>query len=800
MLADTRHALRGFVRSPGFSLVAVLSLALGMGANTAIFSLVNAVLLRTLPVRDPSRLVIFSLSTPDRFTGSAISAAAYEKIRDYNTVLDSFAAVTGASTPISDGGSAEYVRGELVSGNFFETLGVSAIIGRVLIPEDDHIPDSPTVCVLSYGLWQQRFGADRNAIGRKIQISGRPFTILGITPKGFTGFAQGTQTELFIPRKAAGMSQSAHFLRAFGRLKPGVSIEQAQASLDVLYHQFETRGLGRGGVKIILEPGNRGFVKSVNQYERPLLMLMVVVAFVLLIACANITNLLMARASGRAKEIAVRLAIGAGRARLVRQLLIENLLLTACGAALGMALAYWVDHALLALAPRQAGGSALIVDVNPDWRVLLFTLAVTTVVSVISGIIPEIQSTHPDLVTALKGEAGARVPGRFSITNASVVVQLGLSLTLLIGAGLFLRSLHNLKSVDPGFDPDRLVLLTIDTSSSGYSQAATQNFFDRLLERARNLPSVVSVSPGLISPLSGNFSLMRISVPGYLPQPNEPPGIAINWIGPEYFKTLSTALVAGRMFTEQDGQANKVAIVNERTAAHFWPNQNPIGKHIIIKGREPDDSEIVGVVKNVKSESLRDDAQATVYLPFRQSQRALMTLHVRVTGATTPVISALMREVHALDASLPVVEVTTMSAQLDRTIALDRLMARLTALFGVLAVVLAAVGLYGVMAFVVAGRTREIGIRMALGAGPARVLGQVMTESIVLTASGIALGVLGALSAARLVGSFLYGLKATDRWTYAALALLLAGIALSAAWIPARRAAQLDPMVALRHD
>lgn len=486
--------------------------------------------------------------------------------------------------------------------------------------------------------------------------------------------------------------------------------------------------------------------------------------------------------------------------RLVRQLLVESLLLTAGGAALGMALAYWVDHALLALAPRQVGGRALIVDVAPDWRVLLFTLAVATVVSVLSGIIPAIQSTHPDLVTALKGETDARVRGRFSITNASVVAQVGLSLTLLIAAGLFLRSLHNLRSVDPGFDPDRLVLLTIDTSSSGYSQAATQNFYDSLLERARNLPGVVSASPGLISPLSGNFSLMRISVPGYVPQPNEPPGIATNWIGPEYFKTLSTSLVAGRMFTEQDGQTNKVAIVNERAAAHFWPNQNPIGKQISIRGREPDDYEIVGVVKNVKSESLRDDAQATVYLPFRKSPRALMTLHVRVAGATTPVISALMREVHALDANLPIVEVTTMSAQLDRTIALDRLMATLTALFGILAVVLAAVGLYGVMAFLVAGRTREIGLRMALGAGPARVLGQVMKEGIVLTASGIALGILGALSASRLMGSFLYGLKTTDPWTYAALALFLAGIALSAAWIPARRAAHVDPMVALRHD
>lgn len=802
MLADIRHSLRGFVRSPGFTLVAVLSLALGIGANTAIFSLLNAVLLRSLPVREPGRLVLFTLSTPDRFIGNAIPAALYEKIRDNNTVLDAFAGVSGALTAISGDGRAEYVSGELVSGNFFETLGVGAAIGRVLTPEDDRLPDSPAVCVLSYGLWERRFGLDRNVVGRQIQVNGRSFTILGVTPSGFSGFTEGSQTELYIPRKAVGMSQFASFLRTFGRLKPGVGIARARSALDTLFHQLAAPSSPRKTLdaRIILEPGNRGFDQLVNQYERPLSILMAVVGLVLLIACANITNLLMARASGRSKEIAVRLAVGAGRARLIRQLLVESVLLTAFGAAVGVVLAYWMDHALLAFAPHRIGGRALILDVNPDWHVLLFTLAATTVVSLLCSVTPAVQSTHPDLLPALRGEAGRRLPGRLSVTNALVVLQVGLSMMLLIGAGLFLRSLHNLKSVDPGFNPERLVLLTIDTSFSDYSQAANQNLFDRLLERASNLPGVVSASPGLISPLSGEFSLMRISVPGYLPNPNEPPGIATNWTGPEYFKTLSTSLVAGRTFTEQDGATNKVAIVNERTAAHFWPHQNAIGRHIIVGGRVPEDREVVGVVKNVKSESLRDDPQPTVYLPFRESPRGRMTLHVRVAGPATPVISALTREVHAVDANLPVFTATTMSDQLNRTIALDRLMAVLTVIFGALGVVLAGVGLYGVMAFVVAGRTHEIAIRMALGADAAHVLRQVLTESFVLTVSGIGLGVMGALSAARLVGSMLFGLKATDPWTYAALALLLTGITLSAAWIPAHRAARVDPMVALRHD
>jgi putative ABC transport system permease protein len=802
MLADFRYALRGLYRSPAVASVAVLSLALGIGANTAIFSLVNAILLRTLPVRDPSRLVIFTLSSPDRFAGSAISPVLYQEIGAKNSVLEGFGAVAGAPITVA-GGSSERVNGLLVSGNFFEILGVSAVIGRVLTPEDDRIPDSPAVCVLSYGLWQRSFAGDRNVIGRKVQMNGQPFTILGVTPKEFTGLNQGVQTDVYAPRMAVGMSLYVNFLETFGRLKPTVSIAQAQASLDVLYHQLETRpprGAKLSDIKIVLQPGSQGFNRLRAQYEQPLLILMVVVALVLLIACANVTNLLMARASGRAKEIAVRLALGARRSQLVRQLLVESMLLTISGAALGMVLAYWVDHALVALAPQRISGDAPMVDVNPDWRVFLFTLGIALVVSVLSGIGPAIQSTHPDVAPALKGEAGMRIARGFSFTNALVVAQVALSLVLLIGAGLFLRSLHNLKSVDPGFDPGQLVVLTIEPGVNGYSQAQSQSFFEGLMERARHLPGVLASSPGVISPLSGDFSITGISVAGYQPQSNERPIISTNWVGPQYFKTLSTPLVAGRVFTEQDSGVNKVAIVNEKAARHFWPHESPIGKRAFIGGRDRNEYEIVGVVKDVKSESLREEARATVYLPFRQNPRPRIALHVRVVGKTAPVISALIRESHALDPNMPVFNATTMEAQLDRTIGLDRLMAALTALFGFLAVVLAAIGLYGVMAFAVSARTREIGIRMALGAGQARVLWQVMRKSAVLTIIGIALGVPGALWASRGVGSFLYGLSATDPWTYAVLAFVLAGVALSAAWIPARRAAQVDPLVALRYE
>jgi predicted permease len=796
MLADIRYALRGFRRSPGFAVVAVLSLALGIGANTAIFSLVNAILLRSLPVHEPNRLVIFALSRPDRYGGSAIPQKLFQQIRDNNTALRGFAAVDNVSMTLS-GEVAERVEGQAVSGNFFETLGLKAVVGRVLTSEDER--NGHPVCVFSYGFWWRRFAGDPNVIGSRIQINGQPFTVLGVTPKEFAGLDPGSPVDITVP-----LMRRDLWLRTFGRLSPGVSVAQAQGSLDAMWHHLggnqALQRFGSDDIRVVLEPGARGFAGLRQQYERPLLLLMVVVGLVLLIACANITNLLMARASGRAKEIAVRLALGAGRTRLIRQLLAESMLLTLCGAAPGIVLAYWADQVLLALAPRRYGGGALMIDISPDWRVLLFTLCAAILVTVLCGIAPAIRSTRPDMGPVLKGEACTRALERFSFTNALVVVQVGLSLVLLIGAGLFLRSLHNLKSVDPGFDPEHMIVLAISPSIEGYSPAASQEFFATLVERARKLPGVVAASPGLISPLSGDFSITGIVVPGYQPSQNEPPTIAANWVGPDYFKTIRTPLVAGRMFTDQDGGARKVAIVNQKAAAHFWPHENPIGKHVGIGGRNRDDCEIVGVVRDVKSESLRREAQATVYMPFRQNRRPHISLHVRVAGQTTPVISALIREINALDPKIVPDQVATIAAQIDQTIALDRLMATLTALFGLLAVVLSAVGLYGVMSFAVAARTREIGIRMALGAGQARVLGQVLGESAVLTAIGLVLGVTGALWASCAVGSFLYGLSATDPWTYAALAMVLAGIALSAAWIPARRATLVDPMIALRYE
>jgi len=602
-------------------------------------------------------------------------------------------------------------------------------------------------------------------------------------------------------------------VQPFGRLKRGVSVIQAQESIDALYHQLQTPARNAGklsGVRVVLQSGSRGISSLRNQYQRPLIILIAVVGLVLLIACANVTNLLMARASGRAREMAMRLALGASRMQLARLLLVESMLLAIGGATLGMPLAYAVDHALIVLAPQQMRASGLLValnrDVNPDWRVLFFTLSVALMVGVASGILPVIRSTR-----AGTGSAGAsmRPPRRFSFANAMAVVQVAISLVLLIAAGLFLRTLHNLRSVDLGFNPERMVMLTIEPIWSGYSLATSQSFMDRLEQRARNLPGVVAISPAVVGPLAGEHVATAIDVPGYAPQPNEHWGIPdryapwmipVNYVGSEYFRTLGTPLIAGRVFDDRDGQTNKVAIVNQKTAAHYWPGQSPIGKHVLMGGREAVDCEIVGVVKDVKSESLRQDAPPMIYMPFRQVPGQHIRFHVRVTGDTAPLRAALIRIVHELDPTIAPYNVTTMESELDRTISLDRLMATLTAMFGLLAVVLAAVGLSAVTAFAVATRTREIGIRMALGASRARVLRQVIAESAVLTMIGIGAGVPVAMWISRGAASLLYGVKPADPWTYAVLAIVLAGIALSASWIPARRAARVDPVVALRYE
>jgi predicted permease len=788
--------MRSLAKNPAFTIAVITLLALGIGANTAIFSLIKAVLLQKLPVRQPDRLVLFNLKPPSRSAYYMIPQATYRQIRDANSVFDGFAAVTFPGITLGDN-QPEGVNGLMVSGNFFDTLGLNAILGRLIQPDDDRAD----VCVIGYRLWQRRYGSDPAVINRTIHVNGQPFTVIGVTPKQFFGLSEYSEMEISVPLAAPGMGgYRVNPVQTFGRLKPGVAIGQAQASLDAL-----NRRISKSDVSVLLRPGKQGLSTLRSQYERPLLMWMAMAGLVLLIACANVANLLMAKASGRARDIAIRLALGAGRARLIRQLLAESTRLVFIGAGAGMVLAWWADHALLALAPRPASGGPLMLDVNPDWRVLLFTLAVAIPVSLLCGIAPAIRLTSQAPGPVIKGTAGMPAPGRISFTNALVVAQVALSLVLAISAGLFVRSLENLRSVDAGLNPNGLVVLTINSGSAGYSIVESRRFFEEIVERARHTPGVLAASPGFISPLSGGFAITSVHVPGYQLSHDEPDSFNENWIGADYFQVLGTPLLEGRTLSDQDGATSDVAMINEKAAKHFWPHQSAIGKHAII-GEKDDktdpakDYEIVGVVKDVKNESLRDDARPAVYLPFRQNHRPYMTLHVRVAGETAPVMSALIREIHAIDPNLPAFNVTTTAAQLDRSLVLDRLMAMLTSLFGALAALVAVVGLYGAMAYAVAARTREIGIRMALGAGRSRMLGRVLAESAALTVIGLALGVPVALWAARFAAAFLYGLSPSDPLTYVALALALTGVALSAAWIPARRAATVDPMVALKYE
>ena len=658
-MALTARSLR---KNPAFTITVITLLALGIGANTAIFSLIKAVLLQKLPVREPDRLALFNLKPPSRPPYYMIPQAMYRQIRDSNSVFDGFAAVTFPGITLGDN-QAEPVNGFMVSGNFFETLGVNAILGRLFQLEDDRAD----VCVIGYRLWQRRYGSDPAIIGRTIHVNGYPFTVIGVTPKQFFGLSEYSELEISVPLAAPGMSGfTVYPVQTFGRLKPVVTIGQAQASLDALY-----RRISKSDVSVLLRPGKQGLSTLRSQYERPLLLWMAMAGLVLLIACANVANLLMARASERAKDIAIRLALGAGRARLIRQLLAESTLLVFIGAVVGIALAWWADHALLALAPRPAAGGPLMLSVSPDWRVFLFTLAVAIPVSLLCGMAPAIRLTGLAPGPVIKGTAGMPAPGRISFTNALVVAQVALSLVLAIGAGLFVRSLENLRSVDAGLNPNGLVVLTINSGSAGYRMVQSRRFFDEIVERARRTPGVVAASPGFVSPLSGGYAVTRVSVPGYQPSRDEPDSFNENWIGSDYFKVLGTPLLEGRTLSDQDGATNDVAMVNEKTAKHFWPHESAIGKHAII-GEKDDktdpakDYEIVGVVKDVKNESLRDDARPAVYLPFSQNHRPYMTLHVRAAGATAPVMSALIHEIHAINPNLPAFNVTTTAAQLDR--------------------------------------------------------------------------------------------------------------------------------------
>jgi putative ABC transport system permease protein len=808
LLQDLRYGLRQLLRNPGFTVVAVLTLALGIGANTAIFSLIDAVLLRTLPVSEPQHLVFLDNSDEQ---GNQINGFSYPEfiyIRDHTHTLNTLA-YTRVDLSLSAGPVRDVPSGTLVSDNYFFVLGVQPLIGREFLPGDE------TVAVISHRFWKSRFGGDVGIAGRAVVLNGLSFTIIGVTPPGFFGVEVGTSPDIFVPltmrdRLSPGRpilsSRNDFWLTIMARLRPGVSREQASAEAEVLYHQAnaeETQDLPADhplvkmfrGMHITLAPGDKGSGDLRDQFGKPLLILMLIVGLVLLIACTNVASLLLTRTTARHKEMAVRLALGAGRARLLRQVLTESMVLSITGGLLGMLFAYWAAEVLVGFLNQS------VLDVAPDARVLAFTLALSVLTGLVFGSAPAIQSACPDFTSALKGEQAASAPGRgLKLRNLLVAGQVAVSLSLIVGAGLFIRTLANLKNLETGLHANNVLLVSLNPGLSRYGPQRIRSFYDQLLERVQALPGVRSASVA-DSPLLGGRWFDGLVVEGHTSQPGEP-GVAVKLVTPRFFETMGILIRSGRDFLPQDRPgSSKVAIINETLARYYFAGQNPIGKRIGVGTLTPD-LEVVGVIADTKYGGLRDPIPQTVYLPMNQSQspHAARTLHVRVFANPANYAAAIQNQIRALDKDLTVSHIQMFSDLVDQDLVQERLIAALSGFFGALALLLVAVGLYGVITFGVQRRTREIGIRMALGSNPGMVMRMVLRDCLGTVGVGAVIGLPLSLWFSKLVTSQLYGVSPGDPITIATATLLLIAVAGLAGYLPARRASHVDPIVALRHE
>jgi predicted permease len=821
---DLKFAFRQLLKNPGFAAVAVLTLALGIGANTTIFSLLDAVLLKTLPIRDPELLVAVSPSAPGQpGRGIPFSYPVFREFRDKNAVFSGMVAYSGLPMSMSGGGQTERVLGELVSGNFFAVLGVNPHLGRLFTEADDQAPGAHPVAVISFNFWQRRFGANPGVVGQTISLNGSPFTVVGVAEQGFHGLHVGVAPDVRVPIMMSyqvrpggppGVLENREnlWLAVVARLKPGLSLEQAQAGADTVYQIIREPDVRRNGgdtlddrfgrsIRIQLDPAKNGVASILTrQFGPPLRVLMYLAGVVLLIACLNVANLLLARAATRQKEIAVRLALGAGRFRLVRQLLTEGFLLSALGGISGLVFARWGTDLLLGFLPQ--GRSPLVLEIKPDLRVLGFTLGVTLLTGLLFGLAPAIQATRPDLIPALKHETAVFSAGnrRWELRRLLVVLQVALSLVLLVGAGLFARSLRNLRAVDDGYHTDQVVTLALDPAQSGYKAEQLRTFYDQLSERVAALPGVKTATYTYYVPMSGGFSRYGIEVPGYQPPPGEEMAVLQNQIAAQFFATFGIPLLLGREFSAQDTpESPKVVIINDRLARRFFGNESPLGRRITLENYK--DLEIVGVVADAKYRTLKEALPQTAYLPFSQYDTLReRSLCVRAAGSASALAAALRREVRGLDPQLPVFNAKTFAEQLSESVSRERLVALLSSFFGCFAVLLAALGLSGVMACGVARRTREIGIRMALGAPTSSVLWLVLRETLLLVCAGVGVGLPVALAATRLTEGLLFGLAPNDPLTVAMALVVMVVVAALAGYLPARRAANVDPMKALRHE
>jgi predicted permease len=824
---DLRYASRMLIKSPGFTTVTVLTLALGIGANTGLFSLVNSVLLGNLPVRNPQELVIVKYT--DSLSHAAnedFSYPMYQSMRDKNAVFANVLSRSGLDFNASYGGQSERAVGEMVSGNYFETLGVQPFLGRLIGPEDDLTPGAHPVAVLSYGYWQRRFGSDPEIVGKDITLNNKSIRVIGIAPPGFYGTEMARNPDIRVPMMMAVVfrpvpanrlqSPRHHWLTILARRKPDVTVAQAQAALDIVFHQVlteEFQGLGASisahdkertfASHVQLDPGNQGFAHLRGEMERPLLLMFSVTGIVLLVACANLANLLLARNAKRKQEILVRLAIGAGRGRLIRQWLTESLLLSLLGGSAGIVVAYWTKTALLGFLPA---GYSVNLHAPMDLRVLGFGLLASIVTGLLFGLAPALQLSHTGLSVALRNDAPSIAAGErlFSLRSALIFLQVALSLPLLIGAGLFLHSLRNLRGVNTGFVKGNVFLATLNPAMNGYPQERIKSLYDDLLARVRTLPGVSAASLTTSSVISGGWDQEGVKVEGYQAGPDEnmSPNAAVVSTG--YFLTMGIPFVAGRDFTEQDtASRSKVVIINETMAHYFFGTKDPLGKKISTDDdpKAPLDREIIGVVKDAKYVRLSEAPRRHFYAPLAQEPRLFdMTLQVRTSGDPEKIGDLVRAQVHDLDANLPLFATTTLEIQIDDSLTQERLLTWLSTLFGVLATLLASLGLSGVVAFSVARRTREIGIRMALGAQPGDILRNVVGHMAFLVTAGMAVGLAAAYGLSRLLGSMLFEVRSADPLAFAGACIILGVVAGIAAYLPAQRATRVDPVVALRYE
>jgi putative ABC transport system permease protein len=801
---DTRYALRQIRRSPAFTAVAVLTLALGIGANTAIFSEVNAVLLRPLPYAHPQQLVVVWEANPKQgYTDQKASPADFVDWSENTHVFTQMAAFINWSANLSEGDRAERVNATLVSTNLFGLLGVKPFLGRMFVPQDEQIVPYQSA-ILSYDLWKTSFGADRTLIGRTVRVNGRELTVVGVMPVGFHFPGElGAPADVWFPlaRPASEWKiRDFHYLTVIGRMKPDMTLAQAQAEMSVLQRRImkEYPNVGAGS-EINLVPLHQA---AVGKARTALLVLLGAVGFVLLIACANVANLLLARASSRSREFVLRIALGARRSRIVKQLLTESLVLSALGGGLGLLLAGLGLRAIFTLVPA---GLPLLGAVRIDSWVLGFTVLISGATGLAFGLVPARKTSELDLNQQLKegGWSTGGSIGRNRLHDVLLVAEVGLAMVLLVGAGLMIQSFARLQEVNPGFDPDHLLTFEMTLAGAQYPNGEQQeHFFHEALERIRALPGVIGAGATTALPLTGENDIYTVGIEGRPTASNQWLTADYAAVTPGYFRAFRIPLLAGRTFTEHDtGNAPPVAVINQAFAHRYFPNTDPIGKGIHVgNDRHPGYSQIVGVVGDIRQNSLNGVVNPTMYESYLQSPVQGMYVAVRTATRAMGVAAAVRDKVETVDSSVPVAKLRTMNQVLAGSIAQPRFRTVLLTLFALLAIALAAVGLYGVMSYVTAQRTHEIGVRMALGAQKADILGMVVGRGLKLTLIGVAIGIAGALSLTQFLSSLLYGVRPTDPLTFIAVSLIITGVALLASYVPARRATKVDPMVALRYE